>query len=246
MKKVRSFTLIELLVVIAIIAILAGMLLPALNNARKTARSAKCTGNLKEIARLFLFYNDDYDGHYPHPYTMRNGTASNKYFFTKLGDLYNVQIGEKYADTIFRCPDHPTQGFIDGVFATSYGANIYGFIGTESPLDTAVLNYKKNNHFSSPSKTCMTGDNYNHWRIDFNGGPTDVVNVNLHTKAYISFRHNQRANFAFLDGHVESRTKINVPCIQGYPDMTSNSKKELLYMSFFWNTKNPPVSFNGM
>jgi prepilin-type N-terminal cleavage/methylation domain-containing protein len=65
MKHEKSFTLIELLVVIAIIAILASMLLPALNKAREKAHEASCKNNLRQIGTISHIYANDSNGYIP-------------------------------------------------------------------------------------------------------------------------------------------------------------------------------------
>ncbi len=112
-KKLHAFSLIELLVVISIIAILAGMLLPALNKARLKAAGASCMSNFRQISLMAADYTQNNNGYYP---SFDNAPAWGSKGIVNYGWTYLLALnsGAGRPDTfrnLFKCPREQRREF---------------------------------------------------------------------------------------------------------------------------------------
>ena len=218
----KKFTLIELLVVIAIIAILAAMLMPALQQAREAGRNANCISNVKALGNWWQLYTDDNNGELmPGRFATPsfNGHAVwYEYVYVAYGKgvlskSTPVAVANKFKN--LTCPNDtkPQTRYASLSLYLSYGLNPYlGFTDTAWLSKTTNFLRKVKPGIQNLNKVVVIGDTWRAYRF-----PENAANWGSGGSAVEYFRdlslanvgkygaHKFSMNQLFLDGHVEGR-----------------------------------------
>ena len=207
-RTAYHFTLIELLVVIAIIAILAGMLLPALSRARESAYSSSCLSNLKQLGTGMMLYADGNAGMLP---VMKAIVDGNVAWWTEYLIGNNLITGG-----VMGCPSvkSETIRWSNVTAGDAFTGNVnfewphYALNESCAPYENGAFVSRKLSRAKSPSATLSNADTAS----GNSSGALRMFTPNLIQQynttgsfSIIDLRHNQGANVLFLDGHAAAR-----------------------------------------
>ena len=189
------FTLIELLIVIAIIAILAAMLLPALQRSREKARKIACVNQLKQLGFYSNLYTDNYDGRLfatNMPSSLLSGTRTwVRYDSNPM--VNGLNVSREIIESLLICPADASpapNGLNDPPGYYSYGYN-------------GTLDYRKIGKLKNPSRLCVISDS----ALDpaDNSGAPYFISFSAAYRQYLLYgalRHQNKPNVLYLDWHV--------------------------------------------
>ncbi|MBN1359519.1 MAG: prepilin-type N-terminal cleavage/methylation domain-containing protein [Sedimentisphaerales bacterium] len=228
MRTRRAFTLIELLVVVAVIAVLLGILLPALMRAKELGKRMVCSNNVRILGLANTLYADEQDGWYVPIMDRTQGTnlywPANRHFRKLVG--YTSKQGEDSdawdAPKQFLCPSdlvsiqqRPDSQYdswlsygynlTDWYFSDWFGIGYAGHKSTTVPTPASKLIFTESNDWW----LWWWGANYvDGWDVLGQDGITPYKEVGCDGPTL--YRHNEGVNLAFYDGHVEYRKKQKV------------------------------------
>lgn len=204
-RKNNIFTLVELLIVIAIIAILASLLLPALNRSRDMAHQSYCLNSLKQLGLSEQSYSDDYNGRFSVADAGTGATNTRFWYgvlrdknYIKLEDPYNKLNPIIYCNAGGRMHSRP--------FSSSYWQLNYAM--------NANASYGTVNRYRRPSRMMLLGDapwTATYWYSSVNWG-THNSSGNL-TSFALGPVHGggKTSNAVFVDGHAENFRTSTIP-----------------------------------